>query len=151
MDALFPFHPRMVHFPIALTLVGVFFVLLSAVRARVQNAGDVRASFWLQYGRTTLLLGWLGVLAAIATGLVDQSRAPEDAVVASTINLHITVGIALLVLLGYAVYWPLQNRNVWTQRRWLYLALLAGIAALVLLESWLGDKLVYQLGVSVGP
>jgi uncharacterized membrane protein len=97
------------------------------------------------------LLGWLGVLAAIATGLIDQSRAPDEAVIVATVNQHITVGITLLVLLGLALYWPLQNRSVWTQHRWAYVALLAGVAVLVIVESWLGGKLVYQLGVGVNP
>lgn len=150
MDFLSPFHPRTVHFPIALTLVGVFFIVLSAFMARRAASGAAAdPGKWLAYGRTTLLLGWMGVLAAVATGLVDQSRAPDDAVVARTINLHITAGIALLILLGLALYWPLRDKRFWSERRWLYVGLLLIIAGLVLLESWLGGKLVYQLGVGV--
>ena len=145
MEILFPFHPRTVHFPIALTTVGVFFILISALLSRrVADPGQ-----WLSFGRLALLLGWLGILAAIATGLVDQSRAPDDPVVHRTISLHITGGLALMVLLGLALYWPLRDKRFWVERRWLYVALLLGIVALVLAESWLGGKLVYQLGVGV--
>jgi uncharacterized membrane protein len=149
MDFFYPFHPRTVHFPIALSLVGAFFILLGAALAtRKDDGGSER---WLQFGRMSLVLGWIGVLVAVITGLVDQSRAPDDPVVTQTINLHITVGVALLVVLGLAVYWPLKNKRVWTERRWAYLALIAVAAGLVLVESWLGGKLVYQLGVGVGP
>ncbi len=146
MDSLFPFHPRTVHFPIALTLVGVAFIILSAILAR---RGDERAAKWLQYGRVTLLLGWLGVLVSIATGLIDQSRAGGDAAVVSTINLHITTGIALVITLGLALYWPLRDRQVFSRHRWAYVGLLILVAALVLVESWLGGQLVFHLGVGV--
>jgi len=36
-----------------------------------------------------------------------------------------------------------------SRRRWTYFALLALAAALVLVESWLGGKLVYTYGVGV--
>ena len=86
---------------------------------------------WLQYGRVTLALGWVAVLVAIATGLIDQSRAPDDAAVVSTINLHITTGIALVITLGLALYWPLRDRQVFTRHRWAYVGLLVLVAALV--------------------
>jgi len=150
MDFLFPFHPRTVHFPIALTLVGVAFIILSAILARRGGDNDDGAVRWLQYGRVTLALGWLAVLVAIATGLIDQSRAPDDAAVVSTLNLHITTGIALVVTLGLALYWPLRDRQVFTRHRWAYVGLLVLVAALVMIESWLGGQLVYHLGVGVG-
>jgi uncharacterized membrane protein len=149
MDFLFPFHPRTVHFPIALTLVGVFFVVVSAILTRRLNADAHAASQWLRFGRLMLTIGWVAVLVAIATGLVDQSRAGEDAEVVRTINLHITMGVALVVVLGIALYWPLRDRQVLTRHRWAYVTLLLLVAALVLAESWLGGTLVYQLGVGV--
>jgi uncharacterized membrane protein len=116
---------------------------------RAAGDGVADAGRWLSYGRLTLVLGWLGVLAAIATGLIDQSRASDDGEVARTINLHITTGIALLVTLGLALYWPLRDRRFWSERRWLYVGLLLVVVGLVAVESWLGGKLVYQLGVGV--
>jgi uncharacterized membrane protein len=67
------------------------------------------------------------------------------------INQHVGAGIALLVVLGFAVYWPIKNKALMSTpgRRWLYFALLAVAAALVLAESWLGGKLVYTYGVGV--
>jgi uncharacterized membrane protein len=149
MEILFPFHPRTVHFPIALTLVGVFSIVLSAVLARRGDNEGGDATRWLRYGRTTLGLGWAATLIAIMTGLVDQSRARDDVAVVSTINLHITTGIALVVALGLALYWPLRDRQVFTRHRWSYIGLLLFVAALVVVESWLGGKLVYELGVGI--
>lgn len=139
---LTPFHPRVVHFPIALSLVGVLFILLGLVRHRER---------WIGCGQLSLLLGWLGIMAAIVTGLIDQSWAPDSAAVQAVINQHITVGIALLIAVGLAIYWPLRYKRLLSDGRavWGYLALLLIIAALVFVEGWLGGKLVYQLGVGV--
>lgn len=141
LEALTPLHPRFVHFPIALSLVGVLFVVLGLLRRR---------EAWIGYGRITLLLGWLGVLAAVVTGLIDQAAASQAAAVAAVIDQHVTAGIALLIAVGLALYWPLRNRNLWSSpARWGYLALLVVIVLLVLLEGWLGGKLVYEFGVGV--
>ena len=144
MDLLFPFHPRFVHFPIALSLVGVAFVAVSFVR----REGSER---WFWAGRLLVFLGWIGALVAGVTGVIDQSRAPDLPVVRDTINSHITVGIALIIVFGLALYWPLKDKKLRSERshRWGYLALLLFGVGLILLESWLGGQLVYKLGVGV--
>ena len=70
MDFRSPFHPRLVHFPIALSLVGAFFILADwflSTRPRSSPAGAER---WQGYGRLSLVLAWLGVLA-VALVLVE--------------------------------------------------------------------------------
>ena len=144
MEFLFPFHPRFVHFPIALSLVGVAFVVVSFVR----RDGSER---WFWAGRLLVFLGWIGALVAGVTGMIDQSRAPDLPVVRDTINSHITVGIALIIVFGLALYWPLKDKKLLSEgaHRWGYLALLLLGVGLILLESWLGGQLVYKLGVGV--
>jgi uncharacterized membrane protein len=141
-ESLLPLHPRAVHFPIALSLAGVLFVALGLLR---------RKPAWIAYGQMSLLLGWLGTLAAVVTGLFDQSAAPQTPEVLAVINQHITAGIGLLVALGLALYWPLRNKRLWEPgtARWGYVGLLMLIVVLVFIEGWLGGKLVYHLGVGV--
>ena len=140
MSFLLPIHPRLVHFPIALSLTGVAFVVLGLA---------LRRERWTDYGRMSLFLGWLALIVASLGGLIDESRAPATAVVTAAINQHITVAISLIVVFGLALYWPLRNRKLWTDpgHRLLYIALLILGALLILLEGWLGGKLVYTLGV----
>lgn len=141
LESMTPFHPRVVHFPIALSIVGALFIVYGTLW---------RQDRWTGYGQITLLLGWMGFMAAIVTGLIDQTKAPQNVTVATVINQHITVGIALVVAVGLALYWPLRNKQLWTSSaRWAYLALLAVIVVLILIEGWLGGKLVYHLGVGV--
>jgi uncharacterized membrane protein len=142
LTALAPFHPRFVHFAIALCVVGAFFIALGLIRQRER---------WVGYGQLSLLLGWLGVMAAVVTGLIDQSAAPDDAAIKTIINQHITAGIALLIAVGLALYWPLRNKRLFSEgrARWGFLILLLIIVVLVALEGWLGGKLVFQYGVGV--
>jgi uncharacterized membrane protein len=88
----------------------------------------------------------------VITGLVDQAQAPQDSAVAALINAHITAGILLGVAVGLALYWPLRNKRLPAgdgPARWGYLALLAVIVVLVLVEGRLGGQLVYDFGVGV--
>jgi uncharacterized membrane protein len=86
----------------------------------------------------------------VVTGLIDQASASQDATVAAVINQHITAGVALLVAVGLALYWPLRNKRLWTSSaRWGYMALLAAVVVLVFIEGWLGGRLVYHLHVGV--
>ena len=172
MSLLFPLHPRFVHFPIALCLTGVVLVILGFLLKRER---------WVEYGHFSLVLGWLGVLVASLTGLIDQARAPDSPAVQALLNQHITVGVSLLVVFGLALYLPLRNRGLWDQapgpaplqtsglkpsralrpqralrtqrtsrnQRTLFIVLLVIGAGLILLEGWLGGKLVYSLGVGV--
>jgi uncharacterized membrane protein len=151
MQFLSPFHPRLVHFPIALSLVGVFFILVGWFLSSRSRGNQIDAARWQAYGRMSLVLGWLGVLAAVISGLIDQSRAPDTVQVRQVLNQHIGVGLALLVAAGLAIYWPIKNKALFSSagQRWLYFALLVLVAALVLVESWLGGRLVYHLGVGV--
>ena len=141
LEAIAPLHPRFVHFPIALSLAGVLFLALGLFRRQERFTG---------YGQWSLLLGWLGTLAAVVTGLIDQASAPQEATVTAIIDRHITAGITLLIASGLALYWPLRNKKLWTtSARWGYLALLVAIVLLVLAEGWLGGKLVCEYGVGV--
>ena len=141
LEGLTPFHPRVVHFPIALSIVGAAFIIFGILRGRDK---------WMGYGQFSLLLGWLGIMVAVVTGLIDQAGAPQTPEVATVIDQHITAGIALLVAVGLALYWPLRNKKLWTtSARWGYLALLGAVVVLVLVEGWLGGKLVYHFRVGV--
>ena len=81
-------------------------------------------------------------MAAVVTGLIDQSGAPDEAVIQAVINQHITAGIALLIAVGLALYWPLRNKRLFSEGRgsWGFLALLLLIVALVVIEGWLGRE-----------
>ncbi len=138
-----PVHPRFVHFPIALLLLGSVLLIVSL---------HPRARAWRSVGWMNVLLGWIALFPAIATGLIDQSRAPTTEEVTQLINRHITGGIALVVVFGYALYEWLRQRDILDRpHRWRVLAaLIAGIAILIITAQW-GGQLVYVFNVGRAP
>jgi uncharacterized membrane protein len=138
-----PLHPRFVHFPVALLATG-------SVVALVYLLGWRRAALpglaWAM-----LLLGWLGIIPAMLSGLVDRNRAPADFAVVAVMNPHIAASFGLLIVYGLLLYERLRSPGVLDQprRRWLVVGLLALGLALLAVVGWLGGKLVYDLGVGV--
>lgn len=141
---VFPVHPLFVHFPIALFSIGSVLALLYLFGWRRLAAAPVLA--WAM-----MALGWLGVFVAILTGLIDRNRAGNDAALLVVLNPHTALGFALLVVYGWLLYWRLRWADVLDRPRLrarLILLLALGLAVL-LVESWLGGRLVYELGVGV--
>lgn len=143
MSILEPLHPRFVHFPVALLATGSVLALVYLLGWR-RPALPVAA--WVM-----LLLGWLSIFPAVISGLVDRNAAPDDPAVVAALNPHIAAGFGLLIVYGLLLYERLRDPAVLDQPRrrlWLLALLLAGLA-LLLVEGWLGGKLVYDLGVGV--
>ena len=156
-------HPATVHFPIAFLLLASGAGLLYLYWRPLAVLHTL--TWW------PMLLGWLGTLVAMLTGLVAQSGLPPQAPYRATLNWHITSGLALWVLYGLLLYWqwllqkrPPRRPKAATQtvtpppdllqqpalRLRLTLLLLAGIG-LVLASGWNGGQLVYTWGVNVMP
>jgi uncharacterized membrane protein len=136
-----PLHPLVVHFPIALYLLGVLLTLSYFWRRNPEHERFAYLSF---------VLAWVGVIVAALTGLIDQGDlAPADPRRVS-LNKHISTGLALLVVNGLLVYYRLRWADMLgSSRRWQYLALMAaGVLALVV-TGWLGGELVYVLKVGI--
>jgi uncharacterized membrane protein len=167
MNLLTHLHPSIVHFPIALLLLGSAVALahLYGLAGRSPRL-DLRRTAWF-----LLLLGWLALLPAVLSGLLAQSPLPPDAPYRTVLNWHTATGLALLVLYGLLLYrgWIFQGAKARkaragkrdtnaqevvdlldnpSSRIWLTFALLAGIA-LVAATGWNGGILVYEWGVNV--
>lgn len=134
-------HPMVVHFPIALYLLGGLFTLGYLWR---RTPDFERFAYW------TFLLAWISVAAAVLAGLIDQGPLDPNDPRRGTLNNHITAGLALLVVNGLVVYYRFRWPDVLaTSRRWQYLGLMAaGVVALVI-TGWLGGELVFTLKVGI--
>ena len=172
MNLLTHLHPAIVHFPIALLLLG-------SVTALVQLYRPDLFVRWLDLRRTTWFLlgvGWIAVVPAVLSGLLAQSPLPPDAEYRLTLNWHTATGLGLLVLYGLLLYqgWIFRGAKARKRRAaknkdgntalsaqevvdlldnpssrlWLTVALLAGIL-LIFSTGWNGGILVYEWGVNV--
>lgn len=136
-----PLHPRLVHFPIALYLLGV---LLTLVYLGRRSPDTERFAYW------SFALAWIGVAVAALAGLVDLGGLAPDDPRRASINNHITTGVALFILNGLVVYFRFRWPEVLSSsRRWIYLGLMAAGALAVVVTGWLGGELVYTLKVGI--
>jgi uncharacterized membrane protein len=121
------FHPVLVHFPIALLIVGAGLKLRAAVRRRPDEAGS-----------TLLLLGAVGAVLASVAGLAFAAGSGFRGSALAAVETHRNVGLAATAL---AVTVVVVDR--WRGgRRWVVL-LAVGMAAAVGYAGHLGGVSVY--------
>lgn len=135
-------HPATVHFPIVLLLLNLALTLLYLRR---------RDPFLERSAYGALIIGWWSALAAILTGTLEIAfNWPLPAEVVGWLNAHAASGLIILVIYGQALLQRRRNPHILdsAQRR-IYLGLLSGGAALVLLSGWIGGHLVYALGFGI--
>jgi uncharacterized membrane protein len=168
MNLLTHLHPAIVHFPIALLLLGSVTGLVHLYRsAAFMQQIDLRRTTWFLLG-----FGWIAVVPAVISGLLAQSPLPPDAPYRLVLNWHTATGLGLLVLYGLLLYqaWIFQGAKARKRRAakkkdgsaqevvdlldnpssrlWLTAALLGGIL-LIFSTGWNGGLLVYEWGVNV--
>jgi uncharacterized membrane protein len=141
-------HPLAVHFPIALTLVALVFLLgarLFAARRWAQQ--------WAVAGHWTL---WIGALSAVVAAFfgwqafnsVDHDEAGHLAMLAH--RAWAVPSVAALLLLAA---WDAWRQPAERPSPWWFVALLTGVVGAIVATAWLGAELVYRhrLGVIQPP
>jgi uncharacterized membrane protein len=138
-----PLHPIVVHFPIALLVTAILFEFLEILLKRDSLR---EAATWL------LGLGFLGALAATATGVWAEEAAEEAGVPESAIETHELFAFATVAVFGIllAVRWLQGKRRIPEFPR-VFLAI--GLVGVVLmgLTGYFGGDLVYRYGAGVEP
>lgn len=139
-----PLHPMVVHFPIALLFVGVFFDLCGLI---VGREGLRRMGFNL------LVLGFLSALAAISLGEWSEEAAETMGISEDLIRTHELFAfwtVAAFTLLFW-LRWFLQG--YWDSVRNKVIYVIVSITGLVLLSitGYYGGSLVFDYGAEVKP
>lgn len=137
-----PLHPRFVHFPIALLITGVALTLYALYR---------RQRRWEESAHLLIVLGWLALLPAAASGLIGLGALAVADPRRAVANVHITYFFATWIAFGVALYLRLKAPAILylPRQRWYYLAALAIGTLFVFLTGHTGGRLVYELGVGV--
>ncbi|HGY5534234.1 MAG TPA: DUF2231 domain-containing protein [Prochlorococcus sp.] len=132
-------HPIVVHLVIATALISVVFDVIG-VMARRPNLYEV--SFW------NLLMATLAIFVAIIFGQVEAGLASPYGASRDILNFHSTIGWSLAGVLAVLTSWRYVARqkdpNILPKG---FLILDGLLAALVVTQVYLGDKLVWIYGL----
>jgi len=143
-------HPLLVHFPIALLIVGTGLRFAGALHRRFPVVAAV-----LPGARVVLLLGTLGAWAAVYTGTLADAAVARTLCDPTVVEAHerwaywVAGLFSTAVVIDGVLWWGALDR--WIRRALVALlagCLLAGSGAL-LYVGHLGAQLVYQQGAAV--
>lgn len=143
---LYQVHPAIVHFPIALLVLGA---AVAAVRLRRSSPQ------WLSLAESALL--WLGTLAAwtaLGFGLLAEMKAPHKPLAWEVLADHKTLGFwtcGVFSAFSLLRLWTTQRaRDADRWRRVQLLFWLAGLSLLIATANH-GGRLVYDFGMGLTP
>ncbi len=136
-----PLHPILVHFPIALLFVSVFFDLLGATLSRDSFR---EGALWL------LGLGLTGGIAAAIAGGLAEETAEKAGIAESLIETHETWAQVTLVIMAILLLSRLLLRNRFSTRTFAAYLAVATVGLLTLIATGhTGGDLVYKHGAGV--
>ena len=137
MFSLTHLHPMLVHFPIALILIGFTADIISIYF----NKRDE----WSTLGFHLLIIGTLSAIVALISGTMFTSEmegAAHDVQETHELFAWITV-INLVILSAFRIYLKVKNRQGATFR-WIAFAWYAVVAVAVSITGFFGGTLVYN-------
>src|SRR4051794_24630413 len=137
-----PFHPFVVPLPIGAFVSSLIFDILTWTRPG-ELPWLVDGAFWL------IGVGLIGALIAAAFGLLDLRQIPRRTPQFTTALSHLGINVAVgtLFLIGY--FWRSGDHVELDKTRTGQLALSAVAVALLIVATWLGQKLTYRYGLRV--
>jgi uncharacterized membrane protein len=134
-------HPLLVHFPITLLTVSVFFDVAFLVSKKPH---------FEQTGWWTLLAGSLGLAATVASGILAEQTVTISHGAREHFETH--QQLALLVAGAYSLLllWRIANRTkLPTRKEWAFVGLSCLAAILVWVTGWYGGEMVFRYGIGV--
>ena len=136
-----PLHPMLVHFPIGLFLLSLLLDLASLAFPSVPNL--VRDSFY------AMLLGVITALIAAVPGVVDYTDIRSDHPAKRTATTHLTLNLIVVAL--YGINLGVRSSLLVDPQIHSVPLILSFIGiALLSVSGYLGGRLVYDDGISVG-
>jgi uncharacterized membrane protein/nitrite reductase/ring-hydroxylating ferredoxin subunit len=136
-----PLHPMLVHFPIGLFILSLLLDLASFAFPSTPNL--VREAFY------AMLLGIVGALIAAVPGFVDYTDIRDDHPGKRTATAHLTLNLIVVGLYGINLGVRSSTLDVLKTPAGPLILSLVGIA-LLSMSGYLGGRLVYDEGISVG-
>lgn len=87
-------HPFVIHFPIALVIVALVFVLVWIFRDRI---------FWMRNAIIVQVFGFIGAMAAYLTGEAMKEQSEGVPIVEDLVHAHEDAALIALILIGVSI------------------------------------------------
>ncbi|MEM9136262.1 MAG: DUF2231 domain-containing protein [Cyanobacteria bacterium P01_F01_bin.42] len=132
-------HPIVVHFVIAMVLFAVF---CDAIAYFTKNSRLYEVSWW------NMLFATVSIFVAIIFGQLEAGLAMPYPAATGDLNLHTIIGWSLSVVLGIITGWRyvIRVKTPGTLPK-AYWGFNVALTAIVLFQTYLGDKLVWIYGL----
>lgn len=142
-----PWHPMIVHFPLALMLTSALCLLASRMIRRASVANSLAV-----VGSWNLVLAAFSALVAIGSGLITAGHVHTTPEGAANLNMHLAWAVGSgLVVVGLAVF---RGAGVGPsgRPRNIFLVLLGVASIALIITGFYGGENVYRFGLGIlGP
>jgi uncharacterized membrane protein len=136
-------HPAIVHFPIALLSIAALFAVLSLV---------VKKEFFKEIAFWNLLLGVIGTIIAVLTGLIEEQNLVHNEEIHQVLVKHKFTGFGILILSFTLLTWGWVRKNKFRKKEYiLWVLFLALCTGMIFYQGFLGGKMVFEQGAGVKP
>lgn len=139
-----PWHPMVVHFPLALVILAT--VLLLAARLL---RSETLAATTAVVGTWNLCVGAIAALFALGSGLASVLDLDAGAIVHQAISVHMKWAMFTTLLLVLLAVWRGAGTTHASRPSWIFLIVLAAAASALIYTGYRGGKNVYEYGVGV--
>ena len=138
------FHPVVVHFPIALTMVAFALALLSNLLKSHRLA-----SYWTAASHLALWAAALSGLMAVVFGWLAYNSVNHDDAGHAAMGIHRVWAVSTAGLLLALALWDIKKHLLTTILPLYFVVLLGAASASVGATAWLGGAVVYRHGIGV--
>ncbi len=144
MNIIPGWHPMVVHFPLALVVTAAAF-LAAARLVRQERLAATLATV----GTWNLCLGAVTALFALGTGLAAVLHLNVGTAVHQAISLHVRWAIFTSLALLLVAVWRGGGSAQESRPSWLFILVLLGVTAALMVTGYHGGQNVYRYGVGV--
>ena len=142
---MLPIHPKIVHFPVALLISAAFFGILALLIKSKRN-------LFKEILTWNLLLGVLGAIAAIISGLREEETLVHNDAIHEIMETHELLGFIFSGIFLAILIWILVRKSRMKIVEFtIIVVMLIAAAGLLGYSAHLGGKMVYKEGAGVIP
>ena len=142
MSDLHLWHPRFVHFAIALLSASILCEIIWRI---------TKKEVFREVAKWNLIFGGAGVVMTFISGLVAEDAVTISGAARDTFERHETLGWITAIITGFLLAWRIYKNGEWYEKfENLFLILFMAAFLSMSIGSFFGGKLVYTYGVGVG-